>query len=167
MTNKALPPFPYVGTPAEVAEVVHTSKDLEFDRVHVIAGDEFRPVEGKVLLRNFSMDKLKWSPLAAHRNYQTALKALGAQRVDKIHPRDDKFVERNGGSSNKILEKMAVYNLDRPEDADIPGYEQWLLRTPTTNIWLSFWVYGSYVHLLTVEEKALQQSVQPVPVAAG
>lgn len=48
VTNKALPPFPYVGTPAEVAEVVHTSKDLEFDRVHVIAGDEFRPVEGKV-----------------------------------------------------------------------------------------------------------------------
>lgn len=165
VTTQALPPFPYVAAPAEVADSVNISKDLDFERVYVVAGQELRPVEGKLMLRNFSMDTLKWSSLAAHRNYETALKNIGAKRVDAVHPRDDKFIERNGGESNAVLAKMMVYNLNRLEEQDVPGYEQWLLRTPTTNIWISFWVYGSYVNLLTVEEKALQQIVQPVAAA--
>lgn len=166
VTTKELPAFPYLATPTGLnPDSVHISKEVEFDRVSVMAGEELRKVEGKVLLRNFSMDELKWSSLAAHRNYETALKAMGATRVDAVHPINEQFVARNGGSESDILKKMSIRDLSAPEDAEVPGFEQWLLRTPTTNIWMSFYIYGSYVHLLTVEEKALQQVVQALPAA--
>lgn len=166
VTTKELPAFPYLATPTGLdPRTVNTNIELEFDRISVIAGEELRRVEGKILRRNFSMDELKWSSLAAHRNYETALKAMGATRVDAVHPTDEKFVARNGGSESDILKKMSIDNLGEREDAEVPGFEQWLLRTPTTNIWMSFYVYGSYVHLLTVEEKALQQVVQALPAA--
>lgn len=166
VTSKELPAFPYLSTPSGLPpEKVTTSKDLDFDRVHVLAGDQLRPVEGKVHERLFYIHNLKWSPLAAHRNYETALKALGATRVDKVHPLDEAFVERNGGNASAILKKMGVPGIPRPEDPELPGFEQWLIRTPTTNIWLSFSLSGDELHLLTVEEKAMQQLVETLPAA--
>lgn len=166
VTDKALPAFPYLATPTGLdPRRVNVGLELEFDRISVIAGEELRRVEGKILRRNFPMDELKWSSLAAHRNYENALKAMGATRVDAVHPMDEQFVARNGGSEREILKKMSINDLDARGDEEVPGFEQWLLRTPTTNIWMSFYVYGSYVHLLTVEEKALQQVVQTLPAA--
>lgn len=166
VTTKELPAFPYLATPTGLdPRRVNTNIELEFDRISVIAGEELRRVEGKILRRNFSMEELKWSSLAAHRNYETALKAMGATRVDAVYPTDEKFVARNGGSERDILKKMSIDNLGEREDAEVPGFEQWLLRTPTTNIWMSFYVFGNHVHLLTVEEKALQQVVQALPAA--
>ena len=162
VTSKALPAFPYLATPAE-AEKVYTEKDIEFDRVYVVAGEALHRVEGKVLHRSFSLDSLKWSPLAAHRNYETALKSLGATRVDAVHPRNDQFVERNGGDRYGIFKKMGVPILSPMEDPEVPGFEQWLLRTADTSVWLSFFISDGYVHLLTVEEKALKQLVQALP----
>lgn len=160
VSDKALPAFPYLASPSSLdPKSVYTEKDLEFDRVFVVAGEELRPVEGKVFQRKYFLHELKWSPLAAHRNYQNALKALGAVRVDKVHPHEDVFVERNGGDINAIWRKMGTPSLDRVEDPEAPGYEQWLLRTPTTNIWLSFFIDQGQVYLQTVEEKAMQQQV--------
>lgn len=166
VTSKALPAFPYVGTPSELApKNVYTEQDLEFDRVYVVAGEELRPVEGKVLRRKFFLHELKWSPLAAHRNYEMALKALGATRIDTAHPADDKFVEHNGGDGAAIWKKMRIPSLNRLEEPEAPGFEQWLIRTPSTNIWLSFFIDSGEVGLLTVEEKAMQQSVTLLPAA--
>jgi outer membrane protein OmpA-like peptidoglycan-associated protein len=166
VTTKEIPAFPYLALPTGLnPDKVNTRIELEFDRISVIAGEELRRVEGKILLRNFSMAELKWSSLAAHRNYENALKAMGATRVDAVHPTDEKFIARNGGSERDILKKMSIDDLGEREDAEVPGFEQWLLRTPTTNIWMSFYVFGSYLHLLTVEEKALQQVVQTLPAA--
>ncbi|MFP5390474.1 MAG: OmpA family protein [Gammaproteobacteria bacterium] len=168
VTTKTLPPFPYVATPSELnKDQVYIEKDTEFDRAYVVAGQEFRPVEGRVLHRNFFLHELKWSPLAAHRNYETALKALGGVRVDAVHPADDKFVERNGGDSNLVWKRMGIPSLNQGTDADVPGFEQWLIRTPTTNIWVSFFVHNNdgQFGLLVVEEKAMKQLVQTLPAA--
>ena len=166
VTDKALPAFPYLATPTGLLEErVSTTKDLEFDRIFVLAGEELRPVEGKVNERVFSLYNLKWSALAAHRNYESALKALGATRVDKVYPRNEQFVQRNGGSESAILKKMGISNLDSMEDPELPNFEQWLIRTPSTNIWLSFFLNNGEVRLLTVEEKAMQQLVQALPAA--
>ena len=166
VTNTALPAFPYLATPGEVkANDVDTTTDIEFDRVYVMAGDELRPVEGKVRYRKFRMDVLKWSPLAAHRNYETALKAMGATRVDKVHPANEKFVQQNGGDASAVFKKMKVPYLNATGDAEVPGFESWLIRTPKTNIWLTVVIDNGDVGLLTVEEKALQQSVQTIPAA--
>ncbi|QOY95712.1 hypothetical protein IM543_07695 [Massilia sp. UMI-21] len=167
VTSAALPPFPYVAMPSELGpKQIYTEKDIEFDRVYVIAGEDMRPAEGKVLQRKFFLHTLKWSPLAAHRNYETALSALGARRVDAIHPFDERFVDRNGGDSAAIWKKMQIPHLDRMEDPDVPGFEQWLLRTPDTHVWISFFLANGQVHVLTVEEKAMRQLVQTLPATA-
>lgn len=166
VTDKALGAFPYLATPTGLPEErVSTTKDLEFDRVYVLAGEELRPVEGKVNERVFSLYNLKWSALAAHRNYESALKTLGATRVDKVDPRNEQFIQRNGGSESAILKKMGISSLDTLEDPEVPGFEQWLIRTPSTNIWVTFFLKNGEVHLLTVEEKAMQQQVQALPAA--
>ncbi|WP_288381357.1 OmpA family protein [uncultured Massilia sp.] len=167
VTDKALPAFPYLATPTGLAQdEVSMPKDLEFDRVFVLAGEELRPVEGKVNERLFYIHKLKWSALAAHRNYETALKAMGATRVDKVHPTNQQLVQRNGGNESEMLKKMGIGRLDDMKDPEVPGFEQWLIRTPTTNIWLSFFLKGNdELHLLTVEEKAMQQLVETLPAA--
>ena len=110
--------------------------------------------------RKFFMHQLKWSDMAAHRNYENALKAMGAVRVDKVHPYTDSFIERNGGDVSAMFKRMGIPHINRMEDPDKPGFEQWLLRTPTTNVWMSFTVDNGQVYLLTVEEKAMQQQVQ-------
>jgi len=164
VTSKPLPAFPYVAVPAEVdANYVETDKDLEFDRIGVLAGEEVHRVEGRVMLRKFPLDQLKWSPLAAHRNYENALKNLGAVRVDKTHPANKQFIARNGGDQGVLATKLGLPFLNPMEDAEIPGFEQWLIRTPETNVWISFYVDGSKVGLLTVEEKAMKQVVQALP----
>ncbi|MCD2518782.1 OmpA family protein [Massilia sp. G4R7] len=166
VTDKALPPFPYLATPTGLPEEhMTTTKDVEFDRVFVLAGEELRPVEGKVQKRIFNLYSLKWSALAAHRNYEAALKALGATRVDKVDPRDEQFIQRNGGNESAMLKKMGVDSLDSLEDPEVPGFEQWLIRTPSTNIWLTFSLKNGEVRILTVEEKAMQQQVQALPAA--
>lgn len=166
VTTKALPPFPYVAMPADLPpNEVKTDADLEFDRAYVIAGEELRRVEGKVMRRKFSLSALKWSELAAHRNYETALKSLGATRVDTVHPMDEKFIERNGGSYQAVYGKMNLPYIDAAKDPDAPGFEQWLIRTPETNIWFTLYVFGGEVGIVTVEEKAMQQQVQALPAA--
>lgn len=166
VTTKELPPFPYFSKPAELEDdKLRVVKDIAFDRVYVIAGEEFRPVEGRVMHRAFSLSNLKWSPLQAHRNYETALKALGATRVDKVSPAEDKFRERNGGTD--VWRKMGdIPSLNRPQDADVPYFEQWVMRTPKTTIWLSFFLDNGSLGMLTVEEKAMQQSVTMAPAPA-
>jgi hypothetical protein len=166
VTNKALPPFPYVSLPAELDNNhVHTERDLDFDRLNVLTGEVLHKVEGRVLIRRFAMEKVKWSSLAAHRNYENVLTSLGATRVDALHPTNEAFLARNGGDKSAIWKKMGLPYLNRMEDAEIPGFEQWLIRTPETNIWISFYVDAGDVGLLTVEEKAMKQGVQALPVA--
>lgn len=166
VATKVLPPFPYVAMPADLKlDDMRTDSDLDFDSVYVLAGEELRRVEGKVMSREFMLSDLKWSVLAAHRNYEAALKALGATRVDTVHPMNEKFIERNGGSYQAIYDKMKLPYIDASTDANTPGFEQWLLRTPQTNIWFTLRVHGGEVGVMTVEEKAMQQQVQALPAA--
>lgn len=166
VTDKTLPAFPYLSTPAEAKSFTFIDQDLDFDRVQVLAGEALRTVEGKILLRRFPLDAAKWSSLAAHRNYESALKALGATRVDAVHPANEQFVARNGGDAHALLKKMKLPRLTATNDAELPGFEQWLIRTPTTNIWLSFCIDGDEINVLVTEEKALQQIVMAVPAAS-
>ncbi|MBD8563124.1 OmpA family protein [Oxalobacteraceae sp. CFBP 8763] len=166
VTTKALPPFPYVAMPADLKPAdMRTDSNSDFDSVYVLAGEELRRVEGKLMSREFMLSDLQWSVLAAHRNYEAALKALGATRVDAIHPMNEKFIERNGGRYQAIYDKMKLPYIGASTDENTPGFEQWLLRTPQTNIWFSFRVDGGEVGIMTLEEKAMQQQVQALPAA--
>lgn len=114
VTNKALPPFPYVSLPADLDNnYVNTDRDLDFDRLNVLTGEVLHKVEGRVLIRRFAMERVKWSSLAAHRNYENVLKGMGAMRVDAVHPTNKEFIARNGGDEGAIWKKMGLPYLNR------------------------------------------------------
>lgn len=166
VTGAALPPFPYIGIPEELKGAVRGDDVMQFDRIHVVAGNTLRPVEGKISQRYFSINEIGMSPLGAHRNYEAVLKDLGATRVDTVSPADPGFIDANGGQLKDIRKKMRLIGgPDRSDEADIPGFEQYLLRTPSSNLWMSFYLFDGSLNLglIVVEEKALKQSVALMP----
>jgi OOP family OmpA-OmpF porin len=166
VTSAALPAFPYIGIPAELKGAARGDEVVQFDRIHVVAGNGLRPVEGKISRRYFSINEIGMSPLGAHRNYEAVLKELGATRVDTVSPADPSFIEAHGGELEAIRKKMhLIGGPDRSDEADIPGFEQYLLRTPSSNIWMSFYLFDGSLNLglIVVEEKALKQSVALMP----
>lgn len=158
VSRAQVPPFPYVDRP-KGAEGYH-NEEQQFDRIHVIAGEELRAVEGHYQQRWFPPSAVKMSLLEAYRNYDNAFRALGAVRVDAVQPEDQAFLERNGGK-DAILKRLRLPNVPRDLPEGVPVYAQYLLRTPDRNIWLSFSVFddGNNVSLMTLEEKPMQQSV--------
>lgn len=166
VTSAALPTFPYVGIPAELKGAARSDEVVQFDRINVVAGNRLHPVEGKISRRYFSINEIGMSPLGAHRNYEAVLKELGATRVDTVSPADPSFIEAHGGELQAIRKKMQLIGgPDRSDEADIPGFEQYLLRTPSSNIWMSFYLFDNSLNLglIVVEEKALKQSVALMP----
>ncbi|MEO7494794.1 MAG: OmpA family protein [Massilia sp.] len=132
-----------------------------------MAGSEVRKVEGKISERFASLGPLKMSPLGIHRNYEQALKALGAVRVDTVYPGNEDFINRHGGDKDALFQKLRIMNLQKSDEADTPGFEQYLLRTQTTNIWIAFHLFDDdrNVCVEVIEEKALEQSVKPIAAA--
>lgn len=161
VSSAQIPPFPYVDRP-KGTEGYH-DEEKKFDRMYVIAGNELRPVEGHYQQRWFPPNVIKMSLLEAFRNYDNAFRALGAVRVDQVHPGDPAFLAGNGGDKEAILKRLRLPNLpgasELPEG--VPVYAQYLLRTADRNIWLSFSIFdnGNNVSLMALEEQPMQQSV--------
>ncbi len=166
VSTAAVPPFPYVSMPAGTDPGAHNTT-VDFERAYVLAGTEVRKVEGKISERFASLGPLKMSPLGIHRNYEQALKALGAVRVDTVYPGDEEFIKANGGDRDALFKKLRIMNLQKSDEADTPGFEQYLLRTPTTNIWIAFHLFDNdnSVCVQVIEEKALEQTVKPLAAA--
>lgn len=93
VTTAAPPPFPYLDWPAKLPDNARRSEDSDFDRVYMVAGTDLRPVEGRVSVRTYSLSGAKLSQFAAERNYDNALKAIGAVAVSKMQPNEKAFTE--------------------------------------------------------------------------
>lgn len=160
VSTATMPPFPFVAFPKDLGDGYH-NEDKAFDRVYVVAGQELRPVEGHLSLRFFPPSAIKMSNLAAFRNYDQVIKSLGGVRVDTVAPGDQAFIARNGGDRNAILAKLRLLNLEDTGPDDVPTFAQYLIRTPTSNVWISFSLFDdkNNVNLVVLEEKAMQQTV--------
>lgn len=166
MSTATIPPFPLVERP-KGAEKYH-SEAKTFDRVHVIAGDAVRAVEGRVSERWFPPSAVKMSQLEAYRNYDNALKAMGAVRVDTAHPADQAFIDRNGGDRAAVLKKLGLVNIEKTIPSDVPTYSTYLLRTPEKNYWVNYAIFDgeNNVSIRVVEEQAMEQTVTLVKADA-
>lgn len=159
VSNVLLPPFPFVELPKGVASARH--EEQAFDRVYVIAGQELRPVEGRMSRRLFALDTANLSTLAAYRNYDALIKALGGVQVNTVQPGDKAFIKSNGGARKAILDKLRLDNLEDKLPNDVPTFAQYVIRTPSTTIWIAFSITDNdqHVGLLVLEEQAMQQTV--------
>lgn len=84
----ALPPFPFFREPEGlVSTFSDKDRHRNFDREHVIAGDEIVAVEGKVFRDRFQLanpEQREYSDLEFHRNYADAVAALGGAEVSRV-----------------------------------------------------------------------------------
>lgn len=151
VSQKPMPPFPYLDWPSELPVNARSSKVEEFDRRYVIAGRQALPVEGHIELRNFSNADAKLSMLGSQRNYENALKAIGAVRIDAVYPFDDKTTETNGGPTMNMHDKFHLIFSG--------SYSAWLIRAADKNVWFALSVGDQQTRIMTIEERAMKQSV--------
>lgn len=159
VTTAALPPFPYLDYPDTLPKDDRTSQDADFDRVYMVAGTELRPVEGRVSMRHYSMSMAKMSAIAVQRNYENALKAMGAVAVSKMQPNEAAFTKLHPEVADTYESKKNFKVLDWG------NYTSYLLRTATTNIWIAFCIDSNNVTVVAVEEKAMVQAIKPLTAA--
>lgn len=151
ITKAPLPPFPYIDWPSGLPTGSGQANVEEFDRRYVIAGQKALPVEGRIELREFSNTNAKLSTIGSQRNYENALKAIGATRVDAVIPFDIPDVEASRGEVRSMNQKFHL----------TPGgsYSAYLIRTPNKNVWFALSVNSSYTKIMTIDEKPMTQSV--------
>ena len=159
VSTAQLPPFPFIELPKGADGFRHEEKD--FDRVYVVAGQELRPVEGRLSLRSFPLNAVNLSTVAAYRNYDALIKSLGGVQVNTVMPGARAFIAQHGGSRKAILDKLRLANLKDTLPNDVPTFAQYLIRSPAANIWIAFSIVDgeNNVNLLVLEEQAMQQTV--------
>jgi hypothetical protein len=158
LVTKSLPPFPYLGWPDALAKDPPREEVSDFDRVYVVAGTELRAVEGRINKRHFDLSSANLSRLAAERNYDAAMKEMGATLVNKVEPSNPAFREANK-DLKPDADKLGILDTDA-------RYSSYLLRTPETNTWIVISIGDGYVSLVAAEEKQMVRSVKPIAAAA-
>jgi OOP family OmpA-OmpF porin len=151
MTQTPLPPFPYIDWPSALPTGGGRAEVEQFDRRYVITGHQARPVEGRIELREFNNNYAKLSTIGSQRNYENALKAIGAVRVDAVYPFDVPDTGMNRGQVLSTSEKFHFH----PDGS----YSAYLIRTPNKNVWFSLSVNNSYTKIMIIDEKSMTQSV--------
>lgn len=154
VTQTPLPPFPYLDWPSALPIEARRVRVEEFDRRYVIAGHKALPVEGHIEWREFANSAAKLSNFGSQRNYENALKAIGATRVDAVYPFDVPEARINGGEVLRLDEKFHL--------TPSGSYSAYLIRTPTKNVWFSLSVNNGFTNIMTIDEKTMTQSVDVV-----
>lgn len=149
VTTAPLPPFPYLAFPDQAPAATRESDSANFDAVSFIVGKQLRTVEGKVSVRSFDNSRADLSAMAVQRNYEAAVKGLGAVRANTVMPDDPALMAASGDG---MTQKLRL-----PRSLDV--YNSYLLRTPDTNVWIALIFSHDRTRFVVVEEKAMQQSV--------
>jgi OOP family OmpA-OmpF porin len=155
--TKPLPPFPFINYPATVGEAFQSTKESDFDQLHVLVGNKLHTVEGRFRLIAFDLSNAKISQFQAQRDYTKAALDMGGIKVNTITPADENFVAANGGDSY-LLDKKLKFETRM-------SYEVYFLPTPTGRKWLVVMVSESDVRVLSIEEKQSASSVNMVTSA--
>ncbi|MDR3379934.1 OmpA family protein [Cupriavidus basilensis] len=153
MSTAELPPFPYIDWPSGLIDGHKFVKSSEFDRIYVIAGSQLLPVEGRYENRHFMNSDAKLSDLAAQRNYEAVIKALGGVKVSTMLPTNPAMLAQN----NNDLGDLVVNKLRAAMSPD--SYDYYLIRKPEGNVWIGLLVGGGYTQIITVTEGQMKTVV--------
>lgn len=160
LSNATLPPFPYLDWPPAVpANDRYTELKKDFDGITLIAGREFRAVEGRVERRVFSIPE-EMSQLEVRRNYANLIQQLGGVQINKLKP------TTSSASVTREAQEIAgpdvnvanLLGLSRYDEGNYE-YESFVIRTADTTAWIVLQTSRSSVVITVVAEKSMTQSV--------
>lgn len=135
----AIPPFPYVAYPPKVDESSQRTVTVPMDEVDVILGTQLHRLEGRVAMRTFAHRNAGMSALEVRRNYENALRAFGAVKVNADKPGAHY-------ASGPGMEKLRV-----PDD-DM-SYNVYLARKGPARHWIVVMTSDDRTRLLAIEEQ--------------
>jgi len=150
VTSAALPPFPYLKYPDGVHEGVQRTEQAEFDEAYVIAGKKLRKVEGRIESHKFDLRFANLSEVAARRNYQNLVKAMGGVKVNELGLNE--LAPDPGAKFQDLYEKLRFAEVDM-------SYDCYLVRTPAQLIWIALMFTKDTAQTLVIAEQPLKQTV--------
>ena len=156
--TKPLPPFPFMDYPAAVDGAFQTTKESDFDQLHLIVGNKVHTVEGRFRLISFDLSQAKISKFQAQRDYTKAALDMGGVKVNTTTPADDKFVAAHGGDSYELDKKLNFHG-------NSSSYDVYFLPTPAGRKWLLLMINDGGVRIMSIEEKQTGSSVNMVTAA--
>jgi OOP family OmpA-OmpF porin len=153
----SLPPFPYLAYPPKLDQAHQETRGAKADTAYLIVGKQLRALEGRVETRSFQNVHADMSAVALRRNYEAAIKGLGAVKVNAAAPEDPALIA--GAGDEKAMRELKLRIPERGM-----SYDSYLIRTPKRKIWLALMVSERRTRLLAVEEK--EGAAAPVTAAA-
>lgn len=153
----AIPPFPVVQLPKEVAKATN-QQATGWDRVYVLAGERLQPVEGRYLRRMFLVQSAGLSAEKVMQHYAREIAALGGVRVATLAKGNDAVLGPAGAERERAYRKLRQF-----ESNDV--LDQYLIRTPKGNLWIGVSVFDGGLNgsIVVVEEQPFTPSVAPLP----
>lgn len=149
-----LPHFPYLPFPDKVPVEHRKAAHASVDTASFIVGAQLRSVVGRVETRLFDNRFAGMSPMAIRRNYEAAMKGLGAVQLNTVAPEDTALIAANG-RNHDMRSKLRI-------DGFGMSYASYLVRTPHKNIWLALMFSNDRTNIVVVEEQAARSGVAPL-----
>lgn len=151
MNMTSLPYFPYLPFPDEVPVDYRKVNHASVDTASFIVGKQLHTVEGRVETRLFDNRFANMSPMAIRRNYEAAMKGLGAVQVNTVSAEDPALIAENG-REYAMRAKLRI-------DGFGMSYASYLVRAPEKNIWLALMFSDDRTRIVVVEEPAARPAV--------
>ncbi|MDQ1923893.1 OmpA family protein [Massilia pseudoviolaceinigra] len=156
---KPVPPFPFIDYPPAVDKQYYSTKESDFDQVHLILGDKVHAVEGRVRAIHFTLHKANISQFQAQRDYTKAVLDMGGIKVNTAKPHDSAFLAAHGDDQSELDKKLRY-------EFHTYSYEAYFLPTATGRKWIVLMVSDEAVDIISVEEKQTASSVKVVTASA-
>jgi OmpA-OmpF porin, OOP family len=169
ITTATLPPFPFFKEP-EGKRSIHSAnlkwRERGFNRFGFLAGKKLVAIEGQLFRDGFNLadasdGRRAYSALEFHRNYESAITALGGKKISETQF-TNALIDASGGRDG--VEKLM------PDMYAGTDYEHhsYLIRTPQKEYWIHVSTGAIPLHgqLAVLERTAMTQSVGFLDAAA-
>jgi outer membrane protein OmpA-like peptidoglycan-associated protein len=146
------PPFPYVDVPPKIVGGFLSTETVPLDRVWLILGDHMHADEGRVSTRTFQAANAEMSPLELRRNYENAMRAMGAVKVNTVQPNNPLLGPTEGDAFVERIRRLALPQIDS-------AYDVYLARKGEARHWMVVMVSNLETRLISIEEQPFKQTL--------
>jgi OOP family OmpA-OmpF porin len=150
-----IPPFPYVTTPPKLLKGFLWTEAVPMDRIFLILGDHLHAVEGRVTTRTFHNRTTEMSELEIRRNYENAMRAMGAVKVNTVAPNSPVLGSPEGDEYVARMRRLSMPQVTM-------AYDTYLARKGAAHNWLVVMVGDTETRLIAIEEQPFKQTINYV-----
>lgn len=150
-----IPPFPYVAIPSAILQGSLWTNAVPMDQIWLILGNRVHAVEGRVTTRTFDNSSAQMSELEIRRNYENAMRAMGAVKVNTVAPDNPAWGPAEGDEFITRTRRLSMPQFNMT-------YDVYLARKGTSRNWLVVMVGSGDTRLIAIQEQPFKQTIDYV-----